>query len=96
MNISRAAFTSGKSPFEYIPVYNISLFLSTNTEDVNNAIFMKYPAGIILNTNVLDDEDDNYKKVLRTAIITARNAHSHKRAINTLKSWEVEVDEMIS
>ncbi|MDF9827649.1 5'-nucleotidase [Ereboglobus sp. PH5-10] len=33
-------------------------------------------------------------KILKTAIITARNAPSHERAINTLKSWNVEVDEM--
>lgn len=164
LNITRAAFTSGKSPFAYIPAYNISLFLSTNKEDVENAIKMKYPAGLILNTSIVDDEtdmefriafdfdgvlasdeaeriyqqnknlsefqeyetlhsseplqpgllfdffqkissfqklenrlaqtDSSYEKVLRTAIVTARNAPAHERAINTLKSWDVEVDEM--
>lgn len=38
--------------------------------------------------------DPNYKRILRTAIITARNAPAHERAINTLESWEVTVDEM--
>ena len=28
LDITRAAFTSGKSPYNYIPAYNISLFLS--------------------------------------------------------------------
>jgi 5'-nucleotidase len=39
--------------------------------------------------------DRNYRKILKTSILTARNAPSHERAINTLKSWNVEVDEMI-
>lgn len=164
LDISRAAFTSGRSPFSYIPAFNISLFLSTNSDDVKNAIEHSYPAGLVLNTIVHDDEDDlelrmafdfdgvladdsaervyqshgdlsefhehevmhsaepietglmhpffqkisffqklenrrlkddpSYKKVLRTAIITARNAPSHERAINTLESWDVDVDDM--
>lgn len=164
LEISRAAFTSGKSPYQYIPAYNISLFLSTNREDVNNAIQANYPAGFILKTAVQDDDKDSelrvafdfdgvladdsaeqvfqesgevaafnhheeihrnkplkpgllndfftklsffqklenkkqekdktYKKILRTAIITARAAPAHERAVNTLKSWNVSVDEM--
>ena len=31
---------------------------------------------------------------MRTSIITARNAPSHERAINTLTSWGVTVDEL--
>ena len=163
LDISRAAFTSGTSPYKYIPAYNISLFLSTNELDVLNAIEANYAAGRILKTSVLDDDDlelrvafdfdgviaddesekiyadsgqleiyhqyefdhkqdalnpgplgnffkklsffqkletkkveadKNYKKILKTAIVTARNAPAHERAINTLKSWNVEVDEM--
>lgn len=164
LDISRAAFTSGRSPFEYIPAYNIALFLSTDKEDVRLAIEKNYPAGIILNTEVHDDESDNelriafdfdgvladdaaekiyqkhgdieefhnnekslsndplnpglmldffkklsffqkleekeyikdksYRKIIRTAIITARNAPAHERAIKTLESWNVNVDEM--
>jgi len=164
LDISRAAFTSGRSPLNYIPAYNISLFLSTNRDDVNNAIKMNYPAGVILNTCITDDESDNefriafdfdgvlandqaekvyqetkdlgkfheheilhsqeplepgllhdflkklsafqiieskmaaknpdYQKVLRTSVVTARNAPSHERAVNTLKSWGIDVDEM--
>jgi 5'-nucleotidase. len=33
--------------------------------------------------------DSNYKNRLRVSIVTARNAPSHERAINTLKSWGV-------
>ncbi|MDD5360652.1 MAG: 5'-nucleotidase [Ignavibacteria bacterium] len=164
LDITRSAFTSGESPYKYIPAYNISLFLSTNYEDVNNAIKENYPAGKILQTKIVDDEKDNelriafdfdgviaddesekvykekkqlelymdyetsnvdkphssgilgdffkkisyfqkletkkkekekeYKKILKTAIITARNAPAHERAIKTLKSWGVTVDNM--
>jgi len=165
LDITRAAFTSGKSPFEYIPAYNISLFLSTNENDVQNSISAGFPAGKFINSEINSFEDDtnelrvafdfdgviaddgsetiykdtkdlnqfhqheidhisephnpgpladffrklsffqkletkkesqdkNYKKVLRTAIITARNAPSHERAINTLSDWGVTVDEM--
>lgn len=36
LDISRAAFMEGKSPFEYIPAFNASLFLSANEEDERN------------------------------------------------------------
>jgi 5'-nucleotidase len=165
LNISRAAFTSGKNPCDYIPAYNVSLYLSTNQDDVKKAIRKNYPAGIILSSKIFDDEkdkelrvafdfdgvlvddesekvyqqnngelfsymeyeqehkeepmnpglmqnffqklsyfqkmenkkyqnDNNYKKILRTAIATTRNAPAHERALNTLKYWEVNVDEM--
>ncbi|MGG9972758.1 5'-nucleotidase [Ferruginibacter sp. SUN002] len=164
LDISRAAFTSGKSPYQYIPAYNVSLFLSTHEQDVINAIEANHGAGRILKTNVIDDDKDmelrvafdfdgviaddqaekvfkesgqleifheheqehitethnpgpladffkklsffqqletkkevenpGYKKIVKTAIVTARNAPSHERAINTLKDWGVTVDEM--
>lgn len=164
LNITRAAFTSGVSPFKYIPAFNISLFLSTSEDDVINAINAGYPSGRILKTDIIDDDemelrvafdfdgviaddeaekiyassngqldmyfryetehklealnpgplgdffkklsffqkleskkqelDKDYKKILKTAIVTARNAPAHERAINTLKAWNVDVDEM--
>jgi 5'-nucleotidase len=164
LDISRAAFTSGKSPYKYIPAYNISLFLSTHEQDVINAIEANYGAGKIIKTSVVDNDEDmelrvafdfdgviaddqaekvfkesgqldifhtheqehitethnpgpladffkklsffqqletkkeienpEYKKIVKTAIVTARNAPSHERAINTLKDWGVTVDEM--
>jgi 5'-nucleotidase len=39
-------------------------------------------------------QDPSYKKILRTAIITARNAPAHERMVNTLKAWGVAVDEV--
>lgn len=158
LDITRAIFMQGKSPYEYIPAFNIALFLSANKPDVDGAIRMNYPAGQVLESTFEDDENDNtlriafdfdgvlagdeseavmqssgldrfhehetlnamqphnpgplqkfliaiskiqkieedykkshsdYKNRLRISIVTARNAPSHKRALHTLKSWEV-------
>lgn len=163
LNISRAAFTSGKSPFPFIPAYNISLFLSNNATDVKQAMAAGYAAGRVLKSNFSDEDEDtelrvafdfdgvvaddgsekvfkeqtldafqeyeaihrqephkpgpladffkklaffqkleskkrnnnpNYKNILRTSIVTARSAPAHERAITTLRSWGVEVDEL--
>lgn len=162
LNISRAAFFSGKSPYEYLPGFNASLFLSANSEDVNKAIKAGFAAGRVLDTRISDDNEDNelriafdfdgviaddsaemvyklndlkkfqesetqlslvphnpgplldlfrkiswfqkletkkikeqpdYTRILKISIVTARNAPSHERMINTLKSWGVSVDE---
>lgn len=163
LDISRAAFTTGKSPYQYVPAFNASLFLSANTEDVQNAIAAQYPAGLVLPSKIYDDAadpelrvafdfdgvladdeseaiykrnnsldefqayetqnmavphkaglladlftklsnmqrlederakaDPSYQKILRIAIITARNAPAHERVTTTLKSWGVSPDE---
>jgi 5'-nucleotidase len=164
LNITRAAFFSGKSPFEYIEAFNASLFLSANKEDVLNAINVGFPSGQVIE-NLIDDEESDrelrfafdfdgviaddeaeevykvsgdlnefhkletkkilephkpgplnelfkkiayfqkletkkqkedlsYTRILKTSIVTARNAPSHERMINTLKSWDITVDEV--
>lgn len=162
LNISRAAFLEGKSPYGYIPAFNASIFLSANEADVVKAIDYGYPAGTVLPTKVVDDEDDselriafdfdgviaddesesiyrgnqleafhkyevdrsdiphnpgpladlfkklsfmqkledraeehdrNYQRILRTAIVTARNAPAHERVITTLEKWGVSANE---
>ena len=40
------------------------------------------------------EKNGKYKKILKTAIITARNAPAHERAIKTLKKWGVGVDDL--
>jgi 5'-nucleotidase len=156
--ISRAIFMQGKSPYEYIPALSISLFLSGNSSDIKEAIGMGYPAGHVLKSTIVDEDDDDlriafdfdgvladdesetvmhntndvsqfhdhetknvlqphnpgplkeflvkisniqkleelkkksepeYKNRLRVSIVTARNAPSHERALNTLKGWGV-------
>jgi 5'-nucleotidase len=162
LDISRAAFMTGKSPYTYLPAFNAALFLSANEEDVKSAIAANYPAGLVLPSQVDDDgdselriafdfdgvladdesetifkrnndvdefhahetkhvavphqpgpladmfqklalmqrmeeraqkRDPNYRKILRIAIITARNAPSHERVVTTLKSWGVSANE---
>ncbi|MDH0649852.1 5'-nucleotidase [Pseudomonas sp. GD03858] len=158
LNMTRAIFTQGRSPYEYIPALNIALFLSADKQHVDAAIKSGYPAGQVLDSRFDDDEsDDNlriafdfdgvlagdeseavmqsgglgsfhahevinvaqphnpgplkeffvriariqaveeqykldhpgYENRLRVSIVTARNAPSHERALNTLKSWGV-------
>lgn len=163
MDISRAAFLEGKSPYTYIPAFNSSLFLSSNEEDISKAIDYGYPAGMVLPSEVVDDQDDSelriafdfdgviaddaservyregaigdfhehetskshvphrpgplaelfkklsfmqkledkaveknpeYNRIIRTAIITARNAPSHERVVTTLEHWGVSANEV--
>lgn len=162
LGMTRAVFLQGRSPYRYIPAFNISLFLSANRGDVTEAIGMGYPAGVVLDSAVDDDETDaeiriafdfdgvlvddesetvmqsenlqafhdheaknvmrphnpgplteflrkinviqgvelekkklesTYVPRLRVSIVTARNAPSHERALNTLKSWGVMVND---
>ena len=158
LNMTRAIFMQGRSPYEYIPALNIALFLSADKAHVDAAIKAGYPAGQVLDSQFDDDEDDDglriafdfdgvlagdesetvmqrdgltgfhahevsnvtqphnpgplkaffvriasiqaaeeryklahpgYENRLRVSIVTARNAPSHERALNTLKSWGV-------
>lgn len=163
LDISRAVFMTGKSPYAYLPAFNTSLFLSANEDDVKSAIAVDYPAGLVLPSRIADEEDDielrvafdfdgvladdesetvfkrnndlvefhahetlhaarphqpgplagmfrklamlqkleqeaerddpDYRRIVRIAIITARNAPSHERVVTTLGSWGVSADE---
>ncbi|MDQ7001965.1 MAG: 5'-nucleotidase [Ghiorsea sp.] len=63
LNITRAAFTQGKSPYGYIPAFNASLFLSANEGDVLKAIASGYPAGMVLPSHVVDDLKDKELRI---------------------------------
>jgi len=162
LKIVRAAFTTGDSPFKYIPAYNVSLFLSANADDVRKAIADGYAAGQVLESaaandpadtelrvafdfdgviaddsaekvyrnsgmagfiaseaanaqiphtpgplaqlltklaklHQLEDEkvaaDPDYKRYLKIAIVTARNAPAHERVVTTLRNWNITVDQ---
>jgi 5'-nucleotidase len=58
LEISRAAFMTGKTPYEYIPAFNCALFLTSNAEDVAHAMDAGYPAGLVIPSKVKDDEHD--------------------------------------
>lgn len=163
LKISRALFLQGGEPHRYISPLSISLFLSANEKDVNQAILAGSPAGRVLPNNnfeidneselriafdfdgvIADDEsekifhetkklsefhkneieksttphnpgplksllqklsniqaveknryedDPTYEKRLRISIVTARNAPSHERVINTMRSWNIMVND---
>ncbi len=161
LDITRAAFTRGRSPYKYLKAFNADLFLSANPEDVKLALQNGYASATIFSGTYLkksknDNEEfdeiriafdgdavifsdeaerinvekgieefrkneveksevpltpgpfkpflaalnrlqETYKhydkKPIRTALVTARNAPAHKRAIKTLRSWGISVDE---
>lgn len=165
LDITRGAFLEGKSPYPYIPAFNASLFLSANDEDVKQAISGGMPAGLVLPTKVVDNDEENelrvafdfdgviaddeseavfqmdtsnvdlfhdheqakrdkphnpghladllrkmsafqkwekkrvaehegQQRLLRVAIVTARNAPSNERLITTLNAWGLEAVEL--
>ncbi|MDQ6962850.1 MAG: 5'-nucleotidase [Mariprofundaceae bacterium] len=59
LDIKKAAFMSGKSPYKYIPTFNVSLFLSANPEDVQHVINAGFPAGTVMPSEIEDDETDH-------------------------------------
>ena len=48
LNITRAAFTSGESPYQYVQAFGSHLFLSANPDDVKNALNAGCAAATIL------------------------------------------------
>jgi 5'-nucleotidase len=48
LNIERAAFTNGESPYKYMEAYGADLLLSTNASDVRAALERGYAAATIL------------------------------------------------
>lgn len=156
LNITRAAFTNGNPPYQYLSAFNVALFLSAKDEDVRLALENNYAAATILDgvkftedestevriafdgdavlfsdeaekifqasgleeftknevekseiplspgpfkhfleaiTTIQNAFKDCETKPIRTALVTARSAPAHKRAIKTLRNWGVGVDE---
>ncbi len=58
LDISRAVFMTGKSPYPYLPAFNAALFLSANEEDVKSAIDVDYPAGLVLPSRSAEVRDE--------------------------------------
>lgn len=162
LDITRAIFRAGRSPYEFIPALNIALYLSADEAAVRSAVDAGYPAGRVLESvseddnrdelriafdfdGVLTDDaaeqvfqqsgdisafhasesqhmtethpegpllpllralsriqqverdrcevDSGYRRRLFVSIVTARNAPSHERVVNSLKAWQVNVDD---
>lgn len=162
LQISRAVFMRGKSPYKFMPALGMSLFLSSDRASVLQAAALGLPAGRVLDSTAADDMDDpdlriafdfdgvlgddsseqifqsgdlkefhahereqahvpqepgplkdflakinviqtkeeerkladpDYRIRLHVSIVTARNAPAHERAIRSLKSWGVNVND---
>lgn len=63
LDISRACFLTGDSPYRYLPAFNTSLFLSANEEDVRRALAADYPAGLVLPSRAEDDPSDGELRI---------------------------------
>lgn len=157
LNISRAAFTNGRQPYQYLGAFAADLFLSANHDDVRLALENGFASATILpGLNFHDDDTKEVRiafdgdavlfsdeaeiifqekgleafkqheaaqanvplspgpfkiflealyniqkayegiddKPIRTALVTARSAPSHKRAIYTLRTWGIRIDEV--
>ncbi|MCT9009236.1 5'-nucleotidase [Streptomyces rhizosphaerihabitans] len=58
LQISRAIFMQGRSPYHFMPALNMSLFLSANEDDVREAVALGLPAGRVLGPAMADESDD--------------------------------------
>jgi len=61
LDITRAVFTRGESPFRYVPAFGIHLFLSADPEDVRTALEAGYAAATILPSNVGQNAGDQLR-----------------------------------
>lgn len=61
LDIERAVFTRGESPFRYVPAFGIHLFLSSNPDDVRTALEAGYAAATILPSNVGQNETEQLR-----------------------------------
>jgi 5'-nucleotidase len=154
LQVTRAAFAGGKSPYVYAKAFGADLFLSLNTEDVRQALNAGCAAASIWPGNtshydsptlniafdgdavVFSDEAERIYKTkgltafnesevasankplaegpfkgflsalqhlqreelpipIRTALVTARSAPAHERVINTLRQWNIRLDESL-
>ncbi len=67
LNIERAAFTSGASPWRYMSAYGAHLWLSTNAADVGRALRSGYAAASILPGAVDQGDEPPEDRQLRIA-----------------------------
>jgi 5'-nucleotidase len=56
--ITRAIFMQGRSPYHFMPALNMSLFLSANETDVQEAVVLGLPAGRVLGPAAAAESDD--------------------------------------
>ena len=67
LGITRAVFTQGKAPFEYMTAFNMSLFLSANKQDVVLAARAGFPAGQVIGRKNPHEAADEETSTLNVA-----------------------------
>ena len=162
LDITRAIFMQGQSPYRFMEPLRMSLFLSANEDDVREAISLGFAAGRVVGRAVADDggtdlriafdfdgvladdsaervyqsggleeyqesesalaqvplsrgpmadflqkinriqgledarsadDPEGYKRRVRVAVVTARSAPAHERAINSIRGWGLSVND---
>ena len=59
LQISRAAFSGGESPYRYVSAFGCHLFLSTHADDVRSALDNGVAAATLMSSSKVHTEDDN-------------------------------------
>lgn len=59
LHITRAVFMQGRSPYKFMPAFNMSLFLSANERDVREAVAAGLAAGWVVPSAAVDDPNDH-------------------------------------
>ena len=67
LGITRAVFTQGKAPFEYMTAFNMSLFLSADKQDVVLAARAGFPAGQVIGRKNPHEAADEETSTLNVA-----------------------------
>lgn len=162
LDITRAIFMQGQSPYRFMEPLRMSLFLSANEDDVREATELGFAAGHVVGRSVPDDGDSDlriafdfdgvlagdsservfqdrglkeyqesesalaevpiergpmadflekinriqgiedarcvsdpqgYRRRVRVAVVTARSAPAHERAINSIHQWGLRVND---
>lgn len=63
LNITRASFLSGKAPYPFMAAVNACLYLSTNKDEVREAVTAGHPAGYVLPCGAADDDGDTQLRI---------------------------------
>ncbi len=61
LNITRAAFTGGESPYRYVSAFGSHLFLSTDAQDVRRALENGVAAATLMPSSIADHESDQIR-----------------------------------
>lgn len=63
LDITRASFLSGRAPYPFMAAVNACLYLSTNKEEVREAVDAGYPAGHVLPCAASDEDSDTQLRI---------------------------------